>query len=105
MTKKTKTQMEILIDGLKNLDPFYQGYVIDRLEKDIQRMRSELPDYFEQMKQDESEGKISMFHPNFFIHYVNSMTEIFNQIELNHLKRDGRIQEFQPTPKMDYLDQ
>lgn len=100
MTKKVKTSNQILVDGIKDLHPMFQGYLIDRLENDIKELSEQLPEWAESQA-----AKNSMFHPNFFVQYINSMNQIFDEMDISANKRlyNGN-KEFTPRPKLSYFD-
>lgn len=101
---KKKTSSSILINGIKDLHPMYQGYLIDRLKHDIEHIKDALPDIYEQDKIDTANGKISMFHPNFYVTYVNQVTDIIDAIDRNYHDNWKSDEPFTPTPKVPYFE-
>lgn len=98
---KSKTQTQILIDGIKNLSPLFQGLLIDRLEKDIKELTEKLPEWANSQA-----AKNSMFHPNFFVQYINAMNEIYDEIDYTHIKKHTpeKITEFKARPKLHHFN-
>lgn len=43
-----------------------------------------------------------MFHPNFYVNFINEMNPIFDEIDLNYLKQYSpeKVSEFKPTEKV-----
>lgn len=101
MTKKAKTQNQILIEGIKDLHPMHQGYLIDRLEESIKELSEQLPEWAASQA-----SKNSMFHPNFFVEYINSMNRIFDEMDIAANKNlyPNKTIEFKPRPKFPYFD-
>jgi hypothetical protein len=98
---KPKTPEQILVKAIKDMHPFFLGYLMDRLQKDIKELSNDLPAWASS-----EEGKKSMFHPNFFVQYINFMNEMFDEMDSSSLKRDrpnGDV-EFTPRPKFPYFD-
>ena len=93
---KSKTSTQILFDGIKNLSPVLQGYLIDRLENSVKELSEQLPEWAAS-----EASKNSMFHPNFFATYINAMNDIFDEIDLNSIKRHTpeKITEFKQRSK------
>jgi len=102
MAIKIKTQNDILIQELKNLHPYAQGYVIDCLRKSVSNIQEELPQIFAQEKENQEKGVITMFHPNFYVSFVNQMNEVFDKIDLNYIKNYdiSKVKDFKPTEKV-----
>ena len=98
---KSKTSTQILFDGIKNLSPVLQGYLIDRLENSVKELSEQLPEWAAS-----EASKNSMFHPNFFATYINAMNDIFDEIVLNSIKRHTpeKITEFKQRSKFPYFD-
>ena len=102
--KKSKSSTELLIQGIKNLHPLYQGYLIDRLKHDAEQIKEALPEIYEKNKIDAANGKISMFHPNFFVTYVNDIADIIDSIDRLYHEKYPSDKPFEPTPKFPYFD-
>ena len=79
--KNKKSSQKILAEGIKNMHPVYASYLMQRLEYDTKQLIKQLPDIYEQEAIDMANGKISMFHPNFYVTYVNSLIEIYNEMD------------------------
>lgn len=47
---KQKSQTDILIQGIKNIHPYYQGYIIDCLKKAVSDIHAALPMIVEEEK-------------------------------------------------------
>lgn len=99
---KQKSQTDILIQGIKNIHPYYQGYIIDCLKKAVSDIHAALPMIVEEERENQKKGKISMFHPNFYVNFINEMNPIFDEIDLNYLKNYSpeKVSEFKPTEKV-----
>jgi hypothetical protein len=80
MSKK-KTSQEMLAEGIEMMHPVYAAYLRQRLEADTQKLIEMIPKIYEKDKQDMEQGRISMFSPDFYVTYVNSLLEIFDRIE------------------------
>lgn len=98
--KKQQSSVDLLIQGIKGLHPMFQGMLIDRIEKDIKSMTKHLPEIIEHHTTNET-----MFHPNFFIDYINEMNTIIDFIEFNSLTRWDEQQSavFKSTPKIERI--
>jgi hypothetical protein len=70
--------IEKLFQKLETMSPFYQAYFVDRVSHMLQDIKNDLPAYHAQCKASEAEGKISMFHANFFVHFFNEIDEVIN---------------------------
>jgi len=70
--------IEKLFDKLESMNPIYQAYFIDRVSYIVEQIKNDLPAFYEQCKKDEVEGKINMFHPNFFVYFANEIDEVIN---------------------------
>jgi hypothetical protein len=79
--KNKKTSQQILVGGIKDMHPIYASYLMQRLEYDMKELIKQIPAIYEQDAKDTANGKISMFHPNFYVTYVNSLIEIFNDMD------------------------
>ena len=79
--KNKKSPQQILAEGIKNMHPVYASYLMQRLEYDIKQLIKQIPSIYEQEAMDMANGKISMFHPNFYVTYVNSLIEIYNEMD------------------------
>lgn len=103
---KQKTSTDILIQTIKDMHPIYQSYLIDRIKKDIEVIKEELPALWEKDKIDSANGKISLFHPNFYVQYVNSIIGMDNSINRlwhdNYANKDA--QPFTPKPNVPYFE-
>ena len=103
---KQKTSTDILIKTIKDMHPIYQSYLIDRIKKDIEVIKEELPALWEKDKIDSANGKISLFHPNFYVTYVNSIIEMSNSIDRlwhdNYANKDAKP--FTPKPNVPYFE-
>jgi hypothetical protein len=80
MSKK-KTSQELLAEGIKQMHPIYAAYLRQRLEADTKELIEVIPKIYEKDKKDMTEGKISMFSPDFYVTYANDLLEIFDRIE------------------------
>ena len=87
MAKKTKTQQEKLIDGIKAMHPVWVAYLIQRIEYDTKELIKAIPSIYEKDAQDMKEGKISLFSPDFYVTYANSLLEIFDDIHETKTER------------------
>lgn len=79
--KNKKSSQRILTEGIKNMHPVYASYLMQRLEYDMKKLIEQIPAIYEQEAKDMANGKIAMFHPNFYVTYVNSLIEIYNDMD------------------------
>lgn len=79
MSKK-KTSQEILAEGIEMMHPIYVAYLRQRLEADTKVLIDAIPHVYERDRMETAEGRISMFSPDFYVTYVNSLIEIFNKM-------------------------
>lgn len=77
-----KTTQEIFMDGIKRMHPFFLSYLRQRLEADVKKIIEAIPSLYEQDKADMEEGKLSIgISPDFYVTYVNSLLEMFDEID------------------------
>lgn len=93
---KKKSSVDILCQSIKNMHPFYASYLIQRIEADVEELKNHLPAIFEKEREDKANGKINIFHPNFYVNYVNDVTTIINEIEINSTKGTNQTPNIRP---------
>ena len=89
MARKTKTQQEKLIDGIKFMHPVYVAYLIQRIEYDTKELIKAIPSIYEKDAKDMKEGKIGLFSPDFYVTYANGLLEIFDDV---HETKTDRVE-------------
>lgn len=92
----------IVIDYVKNAHPFYFTYFVQRIEADCDLIISEIPKVKEEHDKSVKEGKMPMFHPNFYVNYVNSQIDLIN--ELRKLYSKSTKEEFVLKPHVEYFN-
>ena len=101
MTKK-QTLQSTLIDYVNNAHPMYLAYFIQRIEADCNLIISEIPKIKEKDDQDKAEGRISMFHPNYYVNYVNSQIDLIN--DFRKLYSKNTTEPFILKEKLEYFN-
>jgi hypothetical protein len=101
--KKQKTTADLLIQGIKSMHPMYQGYLMDRIKKDAEFIKEELPAIWEKDRKDAAEGRVSLFHPNFYVQYVNMISDIVDSIDRLYHEQYS-TEPFKPTEKYPYFE-
>jgi hypothetical protein len=86
MSKK-KTSQELLAEGIKQMHPIYALYLIQRLQADTKELIEVIPQIYEKDKQEQAEGRISFFSPDFYVTYANDLLEIFDQMDGTQIPR------------------
>lgn len=99
---KKQTLQSTLIDYINNLHPMYLAYFIQRIEADCDLIISQIPKIKEKEDQDQAEGRISMFHPNYYVTYVNGQVDLIN--EFRKLYSKNTPEPFSPKEKLEYFN-
>lgn len=77
MTKKSP--VEHFIEQLKFMHPMYSLYLMQRLGADLEVIREQLPQLFEEDKKALDQNLIRVFSPQFYVNYGNMVSEILNE--------------------------
>lgn len=99
---KKQTLQSIVIDYVKNSHPMYFAYFIQRIEADCDLLIYQLPKIKEQDDQEKAKGRISMFHPNYYVNYVNSQIDLINEFRKLYSKNSN--EPFVPKEKVEYFN-
>jgi hypothetical protein len=99
---KKETLQSIVIDYVKNAHPFYFTYFVQRIEADCDLIISEIPKLKEEMDKTKEEGKIPLFHINYYVNYVNSQIDLIN--EFRKLYSKSTSEPFVAKEKLEYYN-
>lgn len=77
---KAKSKTQILKKHLDQMHPLFQGYFFDRMMKSVEQIKEQLPEF---IANEQATGNRSMFHPNFFVQYMNAIIDIHNEMYPN----------------------
>jgi hypothetical protein len=99
---KKQTLQSIVTDYVKNAHPLYFAYFVQRIEADCNLVISEIPKLKEEMDKERENGKISMFHINYYVNYVNSQIDLIN--EFRKLYSETSNEPFIAKEKVEYFN-
>jgi len=98
---KKKNPFEVFINELKYLHPMHLSYLMQRIDEDIQQLKKDVPMLYEREKELEQQGKISMFAPQFYVDFGNSIIDILNKsdkasiyyqgVQREHIKSEDNV--------------
>jgi hypothetical protein len=96
---KKQTLQSIVIDHVNTSHPMYFAYFVQRIEADCDLIISEIPKIKEEMDKEKENGKISMFHINFYVNYVNDQIDLINEFRKLYSKSSN--EPFIPKEKVE----
>ncbi len=99
---KKQTLQSIVIDYVNNSHPMYFAYFVQRIEADCDLIISEIPKIKEEMDKSREEGRISLFHINYYVNYVNSQIDLINEFRKLYSKSSN--EPFIPKEKIEYFN-
>lgn len=70
-----------LAKAIRNMHPIYASYLMQRLQHDTMELVEQIPAIYAKDREDTANGRISMFHPDFYVTYVNELIQVFNEVD------------------------
>lgn len=70
-----------LARAIKNMHPVHFAYLMQRIQHDTLELAEKIPAIYAKDREDTANGHFSIFHPDFYVMYVNELIRIFNQID------------------------
>jgi hypothetical protein len=70
-----------LARAIKNMHPVYASYLMQRIKQDTMELVEQIPAIYAKDREDMANGRISMFHPDFYVTYVNELIQVCNEVD------------------------
>ena len=70
-----------LAKAIRNMHPVYASYLMQRIKHDTMELVEQIPAIYAKDREDTANGRISMFHPDFYVTYVNELIQVCNEID------------------------
>jgi hypothetical protein len=99
---KKQTLQTIVTDYVKNAHPMYFAYFVQRIEADCDLIIAEIPKIKEEDDKAKENGKISIFHPNYYVNYVNQQIDLINEVRKLYSKSSN--EPFILKEKLEYFN-
>lgn len=107
---KKKSSQKILAEAIMNMHPVYAAYVAQRLRNDTLELVEIIPEIYAKDKEEKANGRISLFHPNFYVTYVNELIKTFNEMDgtdmplVEYQKEESVFEDTKTQPAVDSLN-